>query len=186
MLRAELNHVKNLEEFYNEIRQQQEQAQGLHYCAHHDAIAKYLESNDVYKELGTHQGGTAAAACKMHPKQIILIDNNMNLFKPNKKHFDKYCFENDIKLEVIESDSQSINTLKESDVMLIDTVHKYDHIKKELFLHGNLTRKYIIAHDTATNPQLHKALEEYCSDQPWKVIERFTKNVGYSVIGRKK
>ena len=65
MINAELGHVKTLEEFYSEIRRQQEEAHGDDYCEQHDAIKKYMKYCDSYKELGTHQGGTAACALSL-------------------------------------------------------------------------------------------------------------------------
>ena len=62
MLTAEIDHVESVEEFYKEIRTQQELFHGDHYCAMHDAIQKFMKDCRSYKELGTHQGASAAAA----------------------------------------------------------------------------------------------------------------------------
>ena len=69
------------------------------------------------------------------------------------------------------------------DMMLIDSLHKADHMKKELELHGVSVNKYIIAHDTFVNQSLHQCLENWCNDnRAWKVHERGTVNVGYTVL----
>jgi galactitol-specific phosphotransferase system IIB component len=187
MLTADLDHVTSLEEFYSSIRSQQEEYHGHDYCHHHDAITKYMENCDSYKELGTHQGGTAAAAVFTHPKKVTLVDMDMGKFNKNRKHFEKYCEDNNIDLEIIVSDSTSINTIGDgADCMLIDSRHVYQHIKKELAVHGKTIRKYIIAHDTNSKPELQRALEEYCQANPeWEMLEYHKENVGYSVIGRK-
>jgi len=68
-------------------------------------------------------------------------------------------------------------------MMLIDSLHKADHMKKELELHGVSVNKYIIAHDTFVNQSLHQCLENWCNDnRAWKVHERGTVNVGYTVL----
>ena len=60
MINSELGHVTTMEEFNSEIIRQQEEAHGKDYCAIHKAIKKYMKECDSYKELGTHQGATAA------------------------------------------------------------------------------------------------------------------------------
>ena len=61
MLNAILDHVTTLDEFYSEIRKQHIEAHGEHYCAQHDAMVSLMAECDSYKELGTHQGASAAA-----------------------------------------------------------------------------------------------------------------------------
>ena len=75
MINAELGHVKTLEEFHDEITKQQTEAHGKGYNDIHGAIQKYLKDCDTYMELGTHQGGTAAAAMLVKPKNVILSEN---------------------------------------------------------------------------------------------------------------
>ena len=82
MINAELEHVTTLKEFYSEIRRQQEEAHGDDYCEQHDVLKKYLglpECN-TYKELGTHQGGTAACAMLCYPKSVELIDKDQTKY----------------------------------------------------------------------------------------------------------
>ena len=64
---ADLGHVKTVEEFYKSIRTQQEVAHGKEYCDQHDAIIKYMKECNSYKELGTHQGATAACVMLLNP-----------------------------------------------------------------------------------------------------------------------
>ena len=85
MINAELGHVKTLEEFYSEIRRQQEEAHGDDYCEQHDAIKKYMKYCDSYKELGTHQGGTAACATAFAAKLNNLCNDNTDIEFENGK-----------------------------------------------------------------------------------------------------
>ena len=78
---SEVSHVKSVEEFYKSIREQQEEAHGKEYCDQHDAIVKYMAECDSYKELGTHQGATAACVMLLKPKYIELVDINHYKYK---------------------------------------------------------------------------------------------------------
>ena len=56
-------------------------------------------------------------------------------------------------------------------------------MKKELDMHGKSVKKYIVAHDTWAVPELQACLEEFCFNNPgWRVLERGTTNVGYTVL----
>ena len=69
------------------------------------------------------------------------------------------------------------------DMMLIDSLHRPDHMTKELNLHGVSVNKYIIAHDTYTIPSLQTALKIWCNEnRAWKVHERGMINAGYTVL----
>ena len=186
MINAELKHVKTLEEFYSEIRRQQEEAHGDDYCGQHDAIKKYLSLPECnsYKELGTHQGATAACAMLCHPKSIELIDNNMSKYhKFLKPIAEKYCKDNNIKLTVTQADSAGLGSIGHlCDILLIDSYHKGYHMQKELELHGGLAKKYIIAHDTTAVPELEHCLRIFAEKERWKVIEQIKTNVGFMVL----
>ena len=69
----------NLEEFYKEIRTQQERAQGNDYCSHHDMVKSVLSDGDVYKELGVHQGASLASAMLNGAKTVHLVDMTLSV-----------------------------------------------------------------------------------------------------------
>lgn len=194
MINAELEHVTTLKEFYSEIRRQQEEAHGDDYCEQHDTLKKYLSLPEcnTYKELGTHQGGTAACAMLCYPKSVELIDKDQTKYNKFLKPIaEQFCKENDIELIVKEEDSASPRSLEKScDILLIDSYHKAFHMKQELDLHGPRTRKYIIAHDTyrsmgRVNQELNECLLYWAKIYSWKEIERSKNNVGYTVLGKK-
>jgi hypothetical protein len=188
MINAELSYVTTLEEFYSEIRRQQEEAHGSDYCQQHDAIQRLLKDEcKTYKELGTHQGGTAAAALMMKPSRVELVDISMEKYRKFAKPiFEKYCADNNIELVVKEVDSTSLSSLGPNvDLMLIDSRHVRQHMEAELNMHHRNVMKYIIFHDTSAVPQLYQGIVNFCSRNPWEVVERGTANVGYTVIKRK-
>ena len=184
MINAELGHVKTLEEFYSEIRRQQEEAHGDDYCEQHDAIKKYMKYCDSYKELGTHQGGTAACAMLCKPKIVELVDKDLSKYNKFLRPIaERYCIENNIKLSVKLADSTGFASLGETvDMLLIDSYHRWFHMEKELEMHHHSVRKYMIFHDTNSVAELQRGVEYFCHDKKWEIIERGTTNVGYTVI----
>lgn len=191
MINSELGHVKTLNKFNTEIRRQQEEAHGEDYCQIHDAIKKYMKDCKSYMELGTHQGGTASIAMLAKPNRVYLVDMDMSRYRKFLAPIaEAWCDKNDIELIVQEADSTSIQTINMTDMLVIDSYHHANHMKKELDLHGVNVRKYILAHDTSIingrdNDSLYRCMAEYAAANGWEVIERGTTNVGYTVIKRK-
>ena len=161
----------------------------------HDAIRHYMKDCSSYKEIGTHQGGSAAAVMTgdHKPKYMELIDINHEKYRWKLKSLaEPYCKEHGIELVVKEADSTALNSLSHInvDMLMIDSLHKRYHMEKELSMHAGYVNKYIIAHDTTIsqdNPldALFLCLSDFCEQNPsWKVIERGTTNVGYTVLKR--
>ena len=195
MLTAKLDHVTSVEEFYKEIRSQQEAYHGAEYCAMHDAIRKYMKDCKSYKEIGTHQGGSAASVMtgNFKPEYMELIDINHEKYRWKLKSLaEPFCEKNNIKLVVKEADSSSLASISGEvvDMLVIDSLHKRYHMEKELKIHSIYVNKYIIAHDTSISQDtptdaLFLCLEDFCkNNSQWKIIERGTKNVGYTVLKR--
>lgn len=188
MINAELGHCKTVEEFHSSIKQQQEEAHGKDYCAIHNAIQKYMSECSTYMELGTHQGGTAAAALLCNPKRICLVDIDMSRYQKFLKPLAiKYCKKNNIDLDVRQTDSTGFGSVNPTDMLVIDSYHHPNHMQKELDTHGKNVSKYILAHDTSiingrANDSLFRCLENFGKNNGWSVIERGTTNVGYTVL----
>ena len=191
MINVDLSHVKSVKEFYKEIRAGQEAEHGDNYCAQHDAITRLIKDCDSYMELGTHQGGTAAAAMLCKPKKITLVDIDMHRYdKFLKPLADKFCKRHNISLNVKECSSIEIKSTAKTDLLLIDSVHNPNHMIQELRLHQINVKKYIVAHDTSVingrpDVRLYECLESFCMNYPFKIVERETVNVGYAVLERK-
>lgn len=145
MINAELGHVKTLREFYTEIRSQQEAAHGDDYCAQHDALMRLFNKEGCisYKEIGTHQGGTAAAVMQTCVSYMELVDIDMGKYRKFLAPIaSKYCKDNDIELIVKETDSLGLGAIgKVCDVMLIDSVHKRPHMEAELKMRCSVCKK---------------------------------------------
>jgi hypothetical protein len=188
MINAELSHVTSVQQFNEEIRKQQETAHGNDYCQIHDAIRKYMSDCNSYMELGTHQGGTASTAILCNPNSVTLVDKDMSRYrKVLEKLAQEYCAENKISFAAIEDDSTSHRVRHNVDMLVIDSYHHANHMKKELDMHGNNVNKYILAHDTSIingrpDDSLYRCLKTFADANGWKLIERGTTNVGYTVI----
>lgn len=96
--------------------------------------------------------------------------------------------------------------IEPTDLLLIDTLHIYTQLKKELFLHADAVRKWICLHDTTTwgehaesyswqTPEIMKnyvngdrgiwpAVEEFIEHGFWRIKERFTHNNGLTILER--
>lgn len=188
MINAELGHCKTLEEFYQSIREQQESAHGDDYCQQHDAIRKYGADCKTYAELGVHQGGTLANAMLAGFKYVEGVDIDMHRYNKFLKPLaEKWAEENKIVLKIKEVSSVTLDSMGPNvDMLLIDSYHRSFHMREELKIHGKRVNKYIVAHDTMKpDEQLHDCLMDFCFNNPgWKLVERGTTNVGYTVIGK--
>ena len=194
MINANLDGVTTLEEFYNEIRKQQEEAHGNDYCNMHDAIVKYWKEGNCteYMELGTHQGGTASCAMQLEGvTQIQLVDIDMSRYRKYLSPIAfKHCAKNNINLILREMDSRSLTSIGRCDMLVIDSVHNPNFMQQELDMHAHNVRKYIIAHDTfmlqgRQNNALHQCLMEFSRKNPrWKILHHEKKGPGYTVLGR--
>jgi len=191
MINSKVDHCETLEEFYSEIRRQQEEAHGDKYCEQHDIIRQLLwDECNTYKELGTHQGGTAAVACLQDPKKVELVDISMEKFNKSKHLFEDYCQNHKIELVVKEMDSTDKRSASRTDLLVIDSLHHPNHLMKELRLHADYVSKYIVCHDTSMlhgrkDDRLWVALQQFTSElNPWEIIDRKTDNVGVTVLKR--
>jgi hypothetical protein len=92
--------------------------------------------------------------------------------------------------------------IEETDLLFIDTLHSYDQLRKELFLHGSKVKKYICFHDTTSFESVNEtygdfnnqncikhgiwpAIEEFLEDNKnWVLDKRFFHNNGFTIIKR--
>jgi hypothetical protein len=139
------------------------------------------------------------------PKKIVCYDvSNLNVSEPKKA-----AEENGIEFIFINADVLTVS-IEKTDLLLIDTLHRYLQLKKELENHASNVNKYIIMHDTTTfgtidepiyqpsckllninseKQGLVPALEEFLESEEgknWTIKEVFTNNNGLTIIERKK
>lgn len=133
---------------------------------------------------------------------IDLIDENTNIL--NAKEISESV---GINFEFIVSNTIEIE-IDKTDLLFIDTDHRYQHLMKELELHNENVSKYIIIHDTSgkyenwedwpfdhenrgelkNNPNkygLWPCVVDFIDQNPnWKLLERGQEGNGMTVLQR--
>tara|TARA_R110000868_G_scaffold5867_5_gene34228 strand:- start:6047 stop:6655 length:609 start_codon:yes stop_codon:yes gene_type:complete len=180
---------------------------------HLPILKRYAEECDHITEMGVRWVVSTFAFAVAKPNTFVSIDiidprsdfENWNSFWQSGQKLNdiiQYCAENNVNYSFVLGDTTKI-TINETDLLFIDTLHEYEQIKKELHLHGNKSRKYIIFHDTECfkfrnerNPDVYgksnedklgivPAIEEFLQLNPhWKVHEVFTNCNGLTVLKR--
>lgn len=170
---------------------------------HLDTLVEYTKLCDHVTEMGARWGCSTFAFLHARPKKFISYDINMtenilnaiNLAKKENVDF------NFIKKNVLEVE------IEETDLLFIDTWHKYGQLKEELNLHSKKVKKYLIFHDTEsyefvdepTWGNLYKdvrelsiekqgiwpAIQELLDEGEWEIEKRFTNNNGLTILKRK-
>lgn len=198
MISGNFTHCTTLQQFYDEIVDVQTDAHGRDYCTHHAAIQAAIVSRVidveretvpyegmkrrvVYKELGVNQGATAAAAVLAGATHTILIDVNLEPFRPYEHLFQtQYTL-----VQPIEQSSHMEYLGKLwCDVLFVDTVHIAEHVARELEIHAPTCWSTIIIHDTGTHPNIHTRAVEVLKDT-WDSVKYDTRACGFSVFFRK-
>ena len=186
MEQTKTEHCTTLREFYDESRRQSNLAHGEQYCNYHDAINRYLEQGERYKELGVFQGMSAAAACLNLPGSVELIDKNIMKFNANRHLFKTYCTQHNIGLKVTQISSTNPSSASAADVLLVDSYHQVRHLELELSIHAKHTARFMIFHDTTKpNDKIFWAVSAFAKNSgEWEVVERNEQACGYTVLAR--
>jgi cephalosporin hydroxylase len=98
--------------------------------------------------------------------------------------------------KLIEKSTLSVE-INPTDMLFIDTLHTYDQVKRELELHGNKARRYLVFHDTELFGNIDEyntmspkqgicpAINDFIKDNPhWKQKMHFQNNCGLTVYER--
>lgn len=112
-----------------------------------------------------------------------------------------------IDFSFIEANSIEVN-IEETDLLFIDTDHRYQHLMQELIMHSPKVKKYIVIHDTSgfyghkedlpfnheKRGELKNSPEKYglwpCvidflkDNNEWKLLQRYEDNSGMTIIER--
>jgi len=157
---------------------------------HLPTLFKYGKKVNHITEFGVRKGVSTVAFLYSTPKELISYDItdrkfNHELFKKMTPYSTKFTF---IKANTLEI------SIKETDLLFIDTYHSYDQLSTELKLHGNKSKKYLIFHDTQTygfvgmdkkEQGLQKAIHEFIQiNKHWFLKDDFENNNGLIVLER--
>jgi hypothetical protein len=187
--------MKNIKEKYNSLCLQRSDIN-----EHLPTLFKYASSCDHITEMGVRSGVSTVAFLYANPKILISIDiikhNNINELEKQSK------VEN-INFNFILGNTLNI-VIEETDLLFIDTLHTYDQLSKELELHVDKVKKYIILHDTTSFEHKDEKLKNYTASSTgksglwlavqefldknnnWSIKERFKNNNGLTILEKLK
>ncbi len=89
--------------------------------------------------------------------------------------------------------SFDFDLVNEADLLLVDSYHTYETVQKELSIHGNKIKKYIMFHDTVAFGHVGEdntkgilyAINEFLNENPhWKIVHNVDYNNGFMIIER--
>ncbi|KKM65247.1 hypothetical protein LCGC14_1493170 [marine sediment metagenome] len=185
MISAKID-ADNLPDYYKALYKLQADVHSPSYLLVHDEIRNRLIDCESYTEMGINQGATLAAAILQNPKQVRAYDIKLGWYLEAQQLFENYAHDNNISYKVFEMDTLEC-VIEPTDLLYIDTLHRYDHLTKELRRHANKVNKYIIFHDTHAMKGLKRAVNEYVDQNPsWSIITDCVENVGFMTIERHK
>ena len=139
-------------------------------------------------ELGTGEGWSTLALLLVQPNTLVSYDLG---FQPIVPTLERIKGRTDLYFYVGHSHLVEIDY---TDLLFIDTIHTYSHLKEELRLHAGKVLRFLVLHDTTTfgevgedrqAPGLWQAVLELMRDDPsWSVVCRHTHNNGLAVLKR--
>ena len=168
---------------------------------HIDTLYNLAKECSHITEMGVRNVVSTWAFMLRDPEVLIGIDlhTNFNVDKAQLAYPKwKFIKANTIKIKI-----------EETDLLFIDTLHIYSQLKKELVLHSEQVKKYIVLHDTTTygfvdeptdwqTPEimenykleekrgLQPAIIEFLNDNPeWIMFKEYTNNNGLTILKRK-
>jgi len=154
---------------------------GCDICEHFPLMLKYGKQCEHITEMGVRNVVSTWGWIGSNPKKLICYD-----IRRSNEVQDAIDTAADLGLDFTfhEADTRIIE-IEETDLLFIDTEHTYDQMQKELELHGNKARKFIIFHDTAYCHEMNVAIKEFMEANPhWVDEEEVTNNNGFKIIKR--
>lgn len=169
---------------------------------HLPTLKKYASKCDHVTEMGVRAANSTWGLLAGKPKRLILYDiydsgEIPGVLKSAKEENIDCSFHIQ---NVIEDGFE----IEETDFLFIDTLHRYDQLKKELEMHASKVRKFIAFHDTVSYGErdehdytgviqekyeksgLNAAINEFLENNTqWEVAEIFTNNNGLTILKRK-
>jgi hypothetical protein len=169
---------------------------------HLPTLARYAAGCEHVTEMGVRAVVSTWAFLQARPKKLVSID----IHAADITYAQWLAAMNDIELEFRLADTADESfEIEETDLLFIDTWHIYEQLKRELDLHAERARRWIILHDTttfgergegftyacATRPArrrrgLWPAVEEFLlQNRQWQLWEKYANNNGLTVLARR-
>jgi len=161
---------------------------------HLPTLARYAEECDHITEMGVRWIVSTYALLMGKPQRMISYDIHPCNWQPIAE-----MVKEDTNFTFVIANTLDLQ-IEETDLLFIDTLHNYNQLKRELELHGNKVKKYLLFHDTTSfefigesykgsskEKGIWPAIEEFLTQNPrWEIKERFTNNNGLTILVRTK
>lgn len=158
-------------------------------CEHLDTLTQLAKECTHITEMGFRYGASACAMLKAQPKKLISYD--LHIPDECRKMFDEV--KGDTEVVLVQASTLEV-VIEETDMLFIDTLHTYNQLKKELNMHGNKAKKYLVFHDTeaygtkgedGSDKGLMDAINEFIKDNNhWILYQHYINNNGLTVLKR--
>ena len=183
MLTPNFVHCKDLKEFYEYACECLIQEYGADFILYYQHIQRLIPECRSYKELGVLSGVSAAAAWlgNRDLEYIELVDINFDTIAPHR-----HLFENECQARVHFNHNSSIDhtvPVSKVDMLMVDSMHTFKHVRAELRLHAPKVNKYIVFHD-ARHPPVKRAIDEFVAEGHWQYLVYDNRSYGYAVVER--
>jgi len=143
------------------------------------ALMECAKDSESIMELGINQGSSFVLMMMQNPKKIIGVDVNTNSwFKGGLYELaSEYATNNNIEVEILKMSSTDPKSIRNVDMLHIDSLHNPKHLKGELKLHAPHVNKYIAFHDIKQNNyELWKVIQEFlANNKDWKLKNFYDK-----------
>lgn len=157
---------------------------------HLETLFNYATKCDHITEMGVRDIVSTWALLASNPKKMVSYDIVMPP-SDNLNELLKLVEEYNLNFEFVLQDVLKAD-IEQTDLLFIDTLHTYDQLRQELFLHSKKVNKYIILHDTELykidgevpgSAGLQLAITQFLDENKnWKVLEIKDNNNGLLVL----
>lgn len=170
---------------------------------HLQTLKEYSMECSHITECGVRKVVSTWAFLAAKPKKYIGVD----ILPCPVENAERLAKESGIDFSFIQADTIDPNfVLEETDLLFIDTYHVYAQLKKELDVHNQKVRKYIIMHDTTCFGEKDQFTEDYSKHIPnsenktgllaaiyefleensdWYLLKKYDNNNGLTILARK-
>ena len=167
---------------------------------HMTTIKKYASRCKLIVEFGVYDCTSTWALIAGRPQKLTSYDL---VRRQEVDEVEQAVSGSGTEFKFVTGDTAEIK-IEETDLLFIDSMHTYGHLKKELALHSQKVSKFIVLHDTTTFGSIDQhsehrlingvlntgrglwpAVEEFISvGSDWKVDQRFTNCNGLTILVR--
>lgn len=157
---------------------------------HMDVIRSYANQCESAVEFGVYDCTSTWALLAGHPKKLTSYDIAR---RHEVSEVEAAAQGSGTEFKFVLASSTEVE-IEECDLLFIDSMHTYEHLKRELEMHADKAKKFIILHDTTTFGHIDQtnegrglwpAVEELLAQRSeWTLAERRTNCHGLTVLKR--